>query len=146
MTLYNCGCNFRRATQHSASSENGKAYYWRCSERDGCETVGLREDLLKPFIAKTLGIQEFDDSEFEKQIDHIDVLSSTKMTFYLKDGRTLNRTWEIPKKVGRPWTKEQRAKFKESIKRAYTPEKRQQMSEQMKQLRKERGNTWYKEK
>lgn len=141
-----CGCNFRRATQPSSTSESGKAYYWRCAERDGCETVGLREDVLKPFIAETLGIAEYDDGEFEKRIDHIDVLSATEMVFHFKDGRTVSRTWEQPKRVGRPWTDEQRAKFKESIKGRYTPELRRQMSEHMKQLRKERGKAWRKEK
>ena len=140
-----CGCNFRRASQPSATSESGKAFYWRCAERDGCGTVGLREDVLKPFISETLGIAEFDDGEFEKQIDYIDVLSATEMVFHFKDGRTVSRKWEQPKRVGRPWTDEQRAKFKESIKGRYTPEVRQQMSEHMKQLRKERGKAWRKE-
>ena len=125
---------------------HGKAYYWRCAERDGCGTVGLREDVLKPFIAEALGIAEFDDAEFEKQIDHIDVISAAEMVFHFKDGGTVSRTWEQPKRVGRPWTDEQRAKFKESIKGRYTPEVRQRMSEHMKQLRKERGKAWRKEK
>ena len=74
------------------------------------------------------------------------VLSATEMVFHFKDGRTVSRTWEQPKRVGRPWTDEQRAKFKESVKGRYTPELRQQMSEHMKQLRKERGKAWRKEK
>lgn len=141
-----CGCNFRRASQPSATSESGKAFYWRCAERNGCGTVGLREDVLKPFIAETLGIPKFDDAEFEKRIDHIDVLSASEMVFHFKDGGTVGRTWVQPKRVGRPWTDEQRTKFKESIKGAYTPERRRQMSEHMKQLRKERGKAWRKEK
>lgn len=141
-----CGCNFRRATQPSATSESGAAHYWRCAERNGCGTVGLRDDVLKSFIAGTLGIPEFDDAEFEKQIDHIDVLSATEMVFRFKNGDTLSRTWKKPKKVGKPWTDEQRAKFKESVKGRYTAEKRQQMSEHMKQIRKERGEHWRKEK
>lgn len=139
-----CGCNFRKATQSAAGGQ--KAAYWRCADKNGCDTVGLREDLLKPFIAETLGIAEFDESEFARQIDHIEVLSAAEMVFYFKDGRTINRTWELPKRVGRPWTDEQRAKFKESIKGSYTAERRQQMSEHMKQLRKERGKAWCKEK
>ena len=101
---------------------------------------------MKSFIAGTLGIPEFDDAEFEKQIDHIDVLSATEMVFHFKNGDTLSRTWKKPKKVGKPWTNEQRAKFKESVKGRYTAEKRQQMSEHMKQIRKERGEHWRKEK
>lgn len=141
-----CGCNFRKASQQSATSESGKAYYWRCAEHNGCGTIGFREDLLKPFISETIGTTEFSDSEFDRQIDHIDVLSTSEMVFYYKDGRTVKRTWEQPKRIGRPWTDEQRAKFKESMKGRYTPEVRQQMSEHMKQLRKERGKAWRKEK
>jgi DNA invertase Pin-like site-specific DNA recombinase len=141
-----CGCNFRRAAQPSATAESGKAYYWRCSERDGCETVGLREDILKPFIADVLGIAEFEDNIIDARIDYIDVISATEMLFHFKDGSEVSKAWEQPKRTGRPWTDEQRAKFKESIKGAYTPERRQQMSEHMKQLRKERGNAWRKEK
>lgn len=102
--------------------------------------------MLKPFIAETLGIAKYDDDEFDRQIDHIDVVSATEMVFHFKGGRTVSRTWKQPKRVGRPWTDKQRAKFKESIKGRYTPEVRQQMSEQMKQLRKERGKAWRKEK
>lgn len=141
-----CGCNFRRATQPSKTAKDGKAFYWRCAEHNCCETIGLREDILKPLIAEVLGIKEFDDTEFENQIDHIDVLSAHEIVFHFKDGMTVSRTWEQPKRVGRPWTEEQRAKFKESIKGSYTPERRQQMSEYMKQLRKERGKAWRKEK
>ncbi len=141
----------RRDTHHHGFSGYCQGHrqfrgYWRCAERNECETVGLREDLLKPFIAKTLGNTEFDDGEFDRQIDHIDVLSAMEMIFHFKDGRTVSRTWEQPKRVGRPWTDEQRAKFKESVKGRYTPELRQQMSEHMKQLRKERGKAWRKEK
>lgn len=102
----------------------------------------MRKDLLKPFITETLGVAEFDG-----QIDNIDVLSAAEMFFHFKDGRAVSRTWEQPKRVGRPWTEEQRAKLKESIKGRYTPEVRQQMSEHMKkQLRKEHGKSWRKEK
>ena len=141
-----CGCNFRRATQPSSTSESGKAYYWRCAERNECGTVGLREDLLKPFIAQVLGIATFDDAEFDRQIDHIDVLSATEIVFHFKDGSAVSSTWELPKRAGRRWTDAQREKFKKSIKGSYTPEVRQRMSEHMKQLRKERGRSWRKEK
>ena len=142
----NCGCNFRKATQRSATSDTGKRSYWRCAERKGCGTVGLREDLLKPFIANTLGMAEFDESAFRDTIDYIEVLSASEMVFHCKDGRIISRTWEQPRPVGKPWTEAQRKKFKESVKKLYTPERRRQMSEHMKQVRKERGKAWRKEK
>lgn len=46
---------------------------------------------------------------------------------------------------GTKWSEEQRRRFDESIKGLYTPERRQAMSEHMKQLRKERGENWRKE-
>ena len=103
--------------------------------------------MLKPFIAETLGIHKFDDAEFERQIDHIDVLSASEMLFWFKDGSTIKRTWVQPKRVGKPWTEERRAKFIESSKhRVISPKQRKAMSERMKALRKERGDKWKKEK
>ena len=103
-------------------------------------------NLNRQIIATIANVGESKVAEFEKRIDHIDVLSATEMVFHFKDGRTVSRTWEQPKRVGRPWTDEQRAKFMESVKGRYTPELRRQMSEHMKQLRKERGKAWRKEK
>ena len=66
---------------------------------------------------------------------------------FLFYGSTIKRTWVQPKRVGKPWTEERRAKFIESSKhRVITPEQRKAMSERMKALRKERGDKWKKEK
>ena len=96
--------------------------------------------------AEVLGLDAFDAAAFREQIDRVEVLSSSELCFCFKDGRTTSREWVPPERVGRPWTEAQRAKFKESIKGAYTPERRRQMSEHMKQLRKERGDKWRREK
>lgn len=96
--------------------------------------------------AEVLGLDAFDAAVFREQIDRVEVLSSSDLCFYFKDGRTASREWVPPERVGRPWTEEQRTKFKESIKGAYTSERRRQMSEHMKQLRKERGDKWRREK
>ena len=96
--------------------------------------------------AEVLGLDAFDAAAFREKIDRVEVLSSSEFRFCFKDGRTVSRNWQPPERVGRPWTEEQRAKFKESIKGAYTPERRRQMSEHMKQLRKERGDKWRREK
>lgn len=120
--------------------------YWRCAEHNGCDTVGLREDLLKAMISEVLDTEDFDEGVFRERIGHIDVLSASEIVFCLKDGTAVSREWIPPERVGRPWTDEQREKFRESIKDAYTPERRQQMSEHMKQLRKERWKAWRKGK
>lgn len=140
-----CGCNFRKQISKSSGADGKKYHHWRCAEHNGCTTVGIRDDRLRNMTAEVLGINEFDESVFKEQIDHIDVLSASEIVFCLKNGKTVSRTWEQPKRVGKPWTEEQRAKFKESIKASYTPERRKAMSEHMKQLRKERGRAWRKE-
>ena len=139
-----CGCNFRKATRNC--KDGSKVSHWRCAEHNGCDSPSLREDLLEQMAAEVLGLDAFDAAAFREKIDRVEVLSSSELRFCFKDGRTVSRNWQPPERVGRPWTEEQRAKFKESIKGAYTPERRRQMSEHMKQLRKERGDKWRKEK
>ena len=106
--------------------------------------MGLREDLLKTVLADLMSLTEFDEAVFKEQIDYIDVLSATELVFHFKDGRAVSRTWVKPKRKGTPWTDEQRAKIMRTIKDKYTPERRKQMSEHMKQIRKERGREWFK--
>lgn len=140
-----CGCNFRNQISKSSGVDGTKHHHWRCAEHNGCNTVGLRDDHLRQMIADVLEISGFDEKIFNEQIDHIDVLSASEMVICFKDGRKINRTWIQPKREGKPWTDEQRAKFKKSIQKSYTPERRKQMSEHMKQIRKERGKAWRKE-
>lgn len=142
-----CNCNYTRATQPLKNAENEKAYYWRCRERNGHEGYGFREDLLKPFIADVLGISEFDDAIFDEQIDYINVLSATELEFHFKDGRTETKEWQPPKKQGHKWTDEQRQKYIETRRsHPMSDEQRKAASERMKQIRKERGDNWRKEK
>jgi DNA invertase Pin-like site-specific DNA recombinase len=139
-----CGCNFRKATRNC--KDGSKVSHWRCAEHNGCDAPSLRENLLEQMVAEVLGLDAFDAAAFREQIDRVEVLSSSELRFRFKDGRTASRKWQPPGRVGRPWTEEQRTKFKESIKGAYTPERCRQMSEHMKQLRKERGDKWRREK
>lgn len=83
----NCGCNFRRATQPSATAESGKVNYWRCAEHsNGCQTAGLREDVLIPLLADTLGMAEFDEAVFRKTVNYISVLTDKDLEIHKKDG------------------------------------------------------------
>lgn len=141
-----CGCNFRNQISKTSGADGTKRHHWRCAEHNGCNTVGLRDDILRNMVADILEITEFDEAMFNEQIDHIDVLSATKIVFCFKDGRTVSRTWEKPKRIGKPWTEEQREKHKAAMKASYTPERRKAMSEQMKQIRKERGTSWRKKR
>lgn len=39
----------------------------------GCNSVSLRDDLLRTMAAQVLSIDAFNEEEFEQRIDHIDV-------------------------------------------------------------------------
>ena len=142
-----CGCNFRRCTQKRQGRSGGHLHYWRCASNEkDCPSIGLREDYLKPLAAEVLGLGDFDEAAFAERIERIDVDPPTTLTFVFKDGGTVVREWTAPRKHGTPWTEERRAKFRESVKGSFTPERRKAMSENMKRIRKERGSNWRKEK
>ena len=143
----NCGCNFRRATQPSATAESGKVNYWRCSEHsNGCQTAGLREDVLIPLLADTLGMAEFDEAVFRKTVDYISVLTDKDLEIHKKDGTVTAVIYTPPAPKRLPRTEEQKAHMRSLMKEKWTPERKVEMSERMKQMRKERGENWRKEK
>ena len=139
-----CGCNFRRATQPSA--ELGKAYYWRCSEHKACQTIGLREDILKKIIASAIGTEVYDADLFKKQIKVIYVKDKGTLDIYFEDGTKKSVEYIPPPRFCPPRSEESKAHMSEVMKAKWTPEKRQQMSELMIQMRKERGEHWKKGK
>ncbi len=137
-----CGENFRKSSQPAAGGKT--IQYWRCSGK-GCDHKGYRDDWLRKVSAEVLGIDEFDESIFTEQIDHISI-ANLKVTYHFKDGREVTKDWDF-KRPTHKWSEEQRAKFMASVKnREITPEERKEMSERMKKLRKERGDKWRKEK
>ena len=143
----NCGCNFRRATQPSATAESRKVNYWRCSEHsNGCQTAGLREDVLIPLLADTLGMAEFDEAVFRKTVDYISVLTDKDLEIHKKDGTVTAVIYTPPAPKRLPRTEEQKAHMRSLMKEKWTPERKTEMSERMKQMRKERGENWRKEK
>lgn len=139
-----CGCNFRGQMNGTDKGKPDRKRYWRCAEHDGCNTVGLREDILKLMITEVIGTDEFDDAVFEKAIERIDVESADKIVFHLADGGMAERTWVKPKRVGKPRTEAQKEHMRLVMKGKWTPENRSKMSEKMRQLRKERGANWRK--
>ena len=85
----------------------------------------------------------FDEAAFTQAIDHITVLPDMVLEFHFNDGRVEKRSWAY-ERHGHKWTTAQRARFSETMKSHYTLERRQAMSEKMKQIRKERGTQWQK--
>ena len=131
-----CGGSCRRQTEKCS---DGKISYWRCggSDRKGCGIKGIREPVLMEITAKLMGTEEFDADAFREQVQQITMVKSGLLEFTLSDG-TIKTAEYSTKRRGKPWTDEQRAKFSASVKGTYTLERRQAMSEHMKQVRRER--------
>ncbi len=87
--------------------------------------------------AKIMGMPEFDGDAFREQVGHISVSPEMVLTYRFLDGRAESVQYDF-RYQGRPWTEEQRAKFKESIKGTFTEERRKAMSEKMKKVRSEK--------
>ncbi len=141
-----CGCNFRRNTQPSTTLEGGHAYYWRCAEHsNGCKTLGMREDTLKPLLAKAVCGGDWDDDVFKIKVDHINAYEGGEMEIVLKDDTIKRAVYAQPKRA-KSCSEEQKEHMRQIMLERWTPEFKQEMSERMKQLRKERGDAWRKEK
>ena len=140
-----CGNNFNRQIQRSPTAADGKNYYWRCPHPTECGVRGIRDDKLREVSAEVLGLPAFDEAAFLEQVERIEVDAGTVVTFILKDGSRVERKWDTSRPPTK-WSEERRARFEAQPKQTYSPERRQQMSEHMKQLRKERGVNWRKEK
>ncbi len=140
-----CGNNFNRQIQRSPTAANGKNYYWRCPHPTECGVRGIRDDKLREVSAEVLGLPTFDETAFLERVERIDVDAGTVVTFILKDGSKVERKWDTSRPPTK-WSEERRARFEAQPRQTYSPERRQQMSEHMKQLRKERGANWRKEK
>lgn len=140
-----CGCNYRRCTQPSTSSEDGKFYYWRCAERTACKAQGLREDFLKSQLAEVLGMAEWDEKVFAEKVEQINI-DGYQLEVDGKDGIVTPMTFEPPKRGGRHCSEEQKEHMRQIMKEKWTPERKAEMSQRMKNMRKERGRNWRKEK
>jgi DNA invertase Pin-like site-specific DNA recombinase len=140
-----CGCNYRRCTQPSSTSKDGKFYYWRCAERTNCKAQGLREDFLKTQLADVLGMEDWDDTTFSDKVDHINI-DGYQLYIVGTDGTTISMTFDPPKRGGRHCSEEQKEHMRKVMKEKWTPERKAKMSQRMKDMRKERGRNWRKEK
>ena len=134
-----CGCNFRRCTQPASNPNKPKMHYWRCSDHSkGCITVGLREDVLKKQIAEIMGISEYDEAAFRKQIQVIYVKDKDLLEFHFKDGRVETTHYIPPEKAFTPRSEVSREYMRQLMKERWTPEYKAQMSRKMKKIRSEK--------
>ena len=142
-TRIKCGCCGSSCRRQTRKLKNGSTAYWTCSRtgQPKCGINGVRESDLQEILTALLGTEEFDSELFREQVKQITMHPGGKLDIILADGHTEHAEYST-KRHGQPWTAEQRARFSESAKMAYPPERRQAMSEKMKQIRKERGSNW----
>ena len=136
----NCGENYR--SQGTTYADGTKERYWRCCK--SCGNTGIKHSTMQELVCDVLGIEEFSEEQMDAVMEKAIVKEAT-VTFYFQDGHTENRNYE-EKKKGFPHTEEYKEYMRQVTKSRWTPEARQEMSKRVKQLRKERGDKWRKEK
>ena len=81
--------------------------------------VRCPQKVLESKCAAVLDLEAFDEDAFLEHVDHIEVPERKVMTFFLKDGREITRTWESTAKKDW-WTDERRKLWGERHKRKDT--------------------------
>ena len=139
-----CGNNFQKQTRHDRDYDVG---IWTCATRKNdaaaCRMSTIREDVLKERVCEALEIDSFTPEAFQEKVNHITITGNGTMSIFLKDGTSRDTDFSTKRKMP-PASEETRQKRSAAMKARVTPERRKQMSEHMKQLRKERGKNWRK--
>lgn len=136
----NCGENYR--SQGTTYADGTKNRYWRCCK--SCGNTGIKQSTMETLVSEVLGLDTFSEERMDAQIEKA-VIKDGTVTFHFKDGHTECQSYE-EKKRGAPHTEEYKQHMRQLMKERWTPEVKRQMSESMKNLRKERGKAWQKEK
>ena len=135
-----CGNNFQHQTRRYRDGDVG---VWTCATKrghaDACSMPSVREDVLKELCCQALEIETFDPLTFSEKVDHITITGAGTLTIVFRDGTSRNMPFSTTRKMP-PATEETRRKRSEAMKARITPERRQQMSEHMKEVR--RNKYW----
>ena len=134
-----CGHAFRRCKQRK---KQGISVHWRCGQGGKCSSLSVREEDLMKIAADAMGLEAFDGDRFREEIDFMEAGAEDRLTIHFKDGRIQTVPWTKPKKQGTRHTETYKEYMSQLGKKRWTPERKQRMSEQMKALRKERGENW----
>lgn len=134
-----CGHAFRRCKQRK---KQGISVHWRCGQGGKCSSLSVREEDLMKIAADAMGLEAFDGDRFREEIDFMEAGAEDRIIIHFKDGRIQTVPWTKPKKQGTRHTETYKEYMSQLGKKGWTPERKQRMSEQMKALRKERGENW----
>ena len=109
-----CGFSYMH---HIRKRNNVTENYWKCGttkKKDGRCPVkgGIRDDKLRMACADALGLDDFDETAFLEQVDHIEVPKRYQIEIHLKDGRVIPKDC-TPTGHQDCWTQEYRDKVSE---------------------------------
>lgn len=135
-----CGENYR--SQGITYADGTKNRYWRCCK--SCGNTGIKDTTMEALVCDALGLSEYSEETMDTAIEKAVVKDGT-VTFCFYDGHTESLSYK-EKKKGTPHTEEYKQHMSRLTKSRWTPEARQEMSQRVKKLRKERGAEWRKEK
>lgn len=121
-----CGANYRRQSVTYADGTVGRK--WHCSNfASDCKPRrkrnSIEEETLKAMVAEVLGIPTFDEPTMDEKLERISIID-TEVTFHFKDGHNEVIAFEVPKKQGREFSKEERQHRSEVMKKRWEEKKR----------------------
>lgn len=108
-----CGKSYQRSNRKGRKDLDANYTVWICGTRRKtgnaqCQNKDIPEPMLKEACAAVLGLDEFDETVFSEQIDHIEIPAPYEMMFYFKDGRIVPHRWQSTMRKD-CWTDERRA-------------------------------------
>lgn len=108
-----CGKSYQRSNRKGRKDLDANYTVWICGTRrktgnEQCQNKDIPEPMLKEACAAVLGLDEFDETVFSEQIDHIEIPAPYEMVFYFKDGRIVPHRWQSTMRKD-CWTDERRA-------------------------------------
>ena len=108
-----CGKSYQRSNRKGRKDPDANYTVWICGTRRKtgnaqCQNKDIPEPMLKEACAAVLGLDEFDETVFSEQIDHIEIPAPYEMVFYFKDGRIVPHRWQSTMRKD-CWTDERRA-------------------------------------
>lgn len=108
-----CGKSYQRSNRKGRKDPDANYTVWICGTRRKtgnaqCQNKDIPEPMLKEACTAVLGLDEFDETVFSEQINHIEIPAPYEMVFYFKDGRIVPHRWQSTMRKD-CWTDDRRA-------------------------------------
>lgn len=91
-----CGICGQAFTRKKGTVRQKSYVHWICRSKKetgmSCTSVNFREEELERIAARTLGMQGFDEAEFEERVENITAFPDGSLEFHFKGGRS--KRWQ----------------------------------------------------